>query len=1086
MIDFASIEQQAQAGAIHLHGFHIAVQHPRNSYRKGKDSHGRAWANRMAAHYGEIKGTLGADGDPIDCYVGEWPYADNVYVVNQGFDGQFDEHKIMLGFYDQQAAVNAYQLSFPAQWQGLDSIVACSLSQFKWWLKNGNKQRKLEADHLPYEGTIMLKRIRWGQDGLPLNIGLDDLLMSIRREATLEAGDLLMDSVTMADILDDADEIVVLDALVRPFSALPRTAEVLRRAMNRTEFSIKATEPAQGADKVFTKNGKAQVAILFTLSDGQTITIYFHNPDNTPKKVTSSDDMISWKWLLNKRDITILVAPESGSDLNISEVAKRIMALADKNSASFQRINAKKAETTQRIEGLKTEITQLETDLENAKQRLEAAKSKKAVETSAADSKASKLTGSAIIKAALNKYGASLTEQGFIVNSSGTETDVKAVIKGKRLRFESRSGKLIASGPITEDFVSSFVERYWFWKVVTPSLTDALKAASVTPSPAISLTDALIKLGFDYNSTEMTDQGFERILNKQGYVVDSHPEKKEIWVYAPTGEVLYGGNFSYGVGHTRVTVADVAEYIHSLINDDMESKLESDPVEEPTTNKSVDLPDELTQEDGEESRYTLGQIASLTPSNPEDSPFSDLEKQQQLGAIDVKMPDEQEKEEKTVLANPTEPQAEVIDPYASRIEALKTMPRAEYDPAIDDLISELEEKGLLDQYEAQLTEIDKSRVNELSEMVGGANGVESRGKPDNATIEEGSSSESPMSEPISIENPDWKKAIALGYADDKSIITLAPGFESDFMRRLSSKATRMKEALVLSEKEKPQLDRIWDKYPKAATVLISDDGQVDFSARNAQVSADFDARLEQLKSKIEDAKTSLLSQGVPESVITEYVDTVTNGLSKNDVLADATIFDKSQVDKAFDDHIRKASKQAIESTKRFKINAMNESLSAISVDEVLSAIQSINGDFSKLPNDFEIQAGGFTLKLRPWMVNGTTPKLELLKLNGEFEFPLIGKETARYDQLDAVKSLLARVNKQLSASIVKKPIGDFSVEKVSLSKNGEDFTVTAKDGRIAKGFKDGGDWVIYEVDGSPVSSTSPEVMKISEDVKSFN
>ena len=248
----------------------------------------------------------------------------------------------MLGFYDQQAAINAYQLSFPDNWRGLDSLVPCSLSQFKWWLKNGNKQRKLEADHLPYEGTTMLKRIHWGQDALPLNINLDDLLMSIRREATPEIGDLLMDSVTMADILDDADEIVVLDALVRPFSALPRTAEVLRRAMNRTAFSVKAPEPAQGADKVFTKNGKAQVAVLIPLSDGQTITIYFHNPDNTHKKVTASDDMISWKLLLNKRDITILVAPESGSDLDINEVAKRIMALADKNSASFQRINAKK------------------------------------------------------------------------------------------------------------------------------------------------------------------------------------------------------------------------------------------------------------------------------------------------------------------------------------------------------------------------------------------------------------------------------------------------------------------------------------------------------------------------------------------------------------------------------------------------------------------------------------------------------------------------------------------------------------------------------------------------------------------------
>lgn len=662
-IDFASIEQQAQAGAIHLHGFHIAVQHPRNSYRKGKDSHGRAWANRMAAHYGEIKGTLGADGDPIDCYVGEWPYADSVYVVNQGFDGQFDEHKIMLGFYDQQAAVNAYRLSFPAQWQGLDSIVACSLSQFKWWLKNGNKQRKLEADHLPYEGNTMLKRIHWGRDGLPLNIGLDDLLMSIRREATLEAGDLLMDSVTMADILGDADEIVVLDALVRPFSALPRTAEVLRRAMNRTAFSVKVPEPAQGADKVFTKNGKAQVAILFTLSDGQTITVYFHNPDNTPKKVTASDDMISWKWLLNKRNITILVAPESGSDLDINEVAKRIMALADKNSAPFQRINAKKAEAAQRIEGLKTEITQLETDLENAKQRLEAAKSKKAVETSAADSKTSKLTSLAIVKAALNKYGASLTEQGFIVNSSGTETDVKAVIKGKRLRFEDRSGKLISSGPVTEDFVSSFVEKYWHWKVVTPSLTDTINAASEAEATSSVETDLPVIAGEPPEKEPTTNNSID----------------------LPDGLTQEDLERISGIAKREISRGDSPERGVHLTND-------------------MDAGWMLQKSYGEESMYTLGQIASLTPDSPKNAPFSDQEKQQQ-----------QENLQQIIEENLGD--ASSPDPYASRIEALKTLPRAEYDPAIDALISELEEKGLLDQYEAQLTEIDKGRVNELSEMV---------------------------------------------------------------------------------------------------------------------------------------------------------------------------------------------------------------------------------------------------------------------------------------------------------------------------------------------------------------------------------
>ncbi|QOJ22956.1 MAG: hypothetical protein HRU78_04260 [Gammaproteobacteria bacterium] len=37
------------------------------------------------------------------------------------------------------------------------------------------------------------------------------------------------------------------------------------------------------------------------MSDGQTVSIFFHNPDTTPNKLTPADELISWKWLLNKR-----------------------------------------------------------------------------------------------------------------------------------------------------------------------------------------------------------------------------------------------------------------------------------------------------------------------------------------------------------------------------------------------------------------------------------------------------------------------------------------------------------------------------------------------------------------------------------------------------------------------------------------------------------------------------------------------------------------------------------------------------------------------------------------------------------------
>ena len=70
-----------------------------------------------------------------------------------------------------------------------------------------------------------------------------------------------------------------------------------------------------------------------------------------------------------------------------------------------------------------------------------------------------------IVKDALQKYGATLTDDGFIVKGEKV-AGIKAVIKGRRLRFESADGVLYASGSITEQFVSEFVEKFWVPKAM--------------------------------------------------------------------------------------------------------------------------------------------------------------------------------------------------------------------------------------------------------------------------------------------------------------------------------------------------------------------------------------------------------------------------------------------------------------------------------------------------------------------------------------------------------------------------------------------------------------------------------------------
>ena len=354
-------------------GLRIAIEQPRGSYRTGHNPDGSRWSTRMAAHYGYFEGVKGSDGDGLDCFIGFYPQSEMVYVVNQHVNGRFDEHKCLICFPDQASAERAYRDSYERGWNGLQSIVPASLSQFKWWLKNGNKTRPLLPEYLPHEGfeTMNLKTpIAWDASAQPVGMNAAVLLYEIRR-SDADAG-LLMDAVTRADILEDADEVMTMDAMVTPYAKVDRKMEILRGVMERASATVKPV--ALQVTDPFKQRGVVNVAGIFELSDGQTVSVYLHNPDTTPNKLAPTDELISWKWLLNKKDITIVVAPERGEDLNVREVARRIMKLAEKNSAAFQRANGKRAERMQAIQGLKDEIAGLEAELKQAQGDLEVAK----------------------------------------------------------------------------------------------------------------------------------------------------------------------------------------------------------------------------------------------------------------------------------------------------------------------------------------------------------------------------------------------------------------------------------------------------------------------------------------------------------------------------------------------------------------------------------------------------------------------------------------------------------------------------------------------------------------------------------------
>lgn len=354
-------------GATRLHGMPVTIETPMFQSRRGKQD-GVPWSVLCMAHYGYINGTKGADGDAVDVFVGPMPESPAVFVVNQqNKGGAFDEHKVLLGFADEESARTAYINSYERGWTGLGSLTPCSIQQFKYWLKHGDLTRALQPGDLISSEAVSMTDVlvSWDAQRQPVGASLMDVLNDIRRQ---DPEGLLFDSATLADINESLQGGEMLDAMVIEFKQFERKAGQLLKVMQNAAQGVKPV--GVEVTKPFKNRGTTQVAMLFTMDDGQTVSVFFHNPDSTPDRLTASDELVSWKWVQNKKDITITVAPERGQDLNPREVARRIMGLIQKNSAKFLLANTSKAERDAKIEELKKANDAKAAELESLDQQI--------------------------------------------------------------------------------------------------------------------------------------------------------------------------------------------------------------------------------------------------------------------------------------------------------------------------------------------------------------------------------------------------------------------------------------------------------------------------------------------------------------------------------------------------------------------------------------------------------------------------------------------------------------------------------------------------------------------------------------------
>lgn len=102
------------AGQADVAGLHILVETAAGETRSGTDPDGNGWSVTMPWHYGEIEGTMGLDGEPVDVLIGPDPEATDVYVLHlrkPGLEGS-DEDKVYLGFASEEEALAAFRAAY--------------------------------------------------------------------------------------------------------------------------------------------------------------------------------------------------------------------------------------------------------------------------------------------------------------------------------------------------------------------------------------------------------------------------------------------------------------------------------------------------------------------------------------------------------------------------------------------------------------------------------------------------------------------------------------------------------------------------------------------------------------------------------------------------------------------------------------------------------------------------------------------------------------------------------------------------------------------------------------------------------------
>lgn len=154
---FPNREEHPFTATVRYKGLVIDVENLDGSIRRGVDPSGKEWSTKFkGCHYGEIRGSLGCDGDSLDVYIksNPSPYANQAYIIHQNFPrnnpdrpGEYDEDKVVLGVASPEEAKALY-LSHYNRKDFFRSMTIMDLPKFKKYALGENRGDKIASDLL--------------------------------------------------------------------------------------------------------------------------------------------------------------------------------------------------------------------------------------------------------------------------------------------------------------------------------------------------------------------------------------------------------------------------------------------------------------------------------------------------------------------------------------------------------------------------------------------------------------------------------------------------------------------------------------------------------------------------------------------------------------------------------------------------------------------------------------------------------------------------------------------------------------------------------------------------------------------------